>query len=338
MGTEKRKIDSIQKILLGGLKQKIHIKTEDDSLPVLLFLHGGPGLPDRYAVMSSHNDLLDTFTLVAWDQRGTGGSRWGAKKESLTIQRLTDDAAELADFLRKEFKKDKIFIFGESWGTTLGSSLAYHYPEKIAAYVGSGQVVDGPENERLSYEFTMTEAKKAGDEESIKILSGVGPPVNGIYKGGFKGLMAERKIVMKYGGNARKSKGANLKGPRFYILAAKSFFKPDEYSIADLLGILFGATYVCAAMWPEVSGVKNAEAYPEFQMPYFIFHGRYDYTTPAPLVEEYIHTIKAPRKELFWFEESSHMARSEEPEKCKNLLRKLFTEVAEAEREKGVIV
>jgi len=64
-------IDSIEKVLLGEVKQKIHIIGDDDRNPILLFLHGGPGVPDRSGVVRSR-DLQKDFTLVAWDQRGTG--------------------------------------------------------------------------------------------------------------------------------------------------------------------------------------------------------------------------------------------------------------------------
>jgi len=336
METEKRKIEKKQKVLLGGLKQKIHIKTEDDSLPVLLFLHGGPGMPDRHGVMEANTDLLDAFTIVAWDQRGSGGSRWGAKQENLTVERFTDDAAELVDWLCGTFKKDKIFIIGGSWGSVLGSLLVYRYPKKIAAYVGYGQLVDGAENERLSFEFALTEAKKAGDAESVEQLLSVGPPEKGVYKGGMSGLLTQRKIMMRYGGHspkADKEKKQNL-----VVYFAKSLLKSGEYSIGDLLGTMTGASFVLKNMWPQVAGINLAEACPEYKMPYFIFDGRLDSMTPAALVEDYFDRIKAPHKELHWFGNSGHNPIYEEPEAFKKLLREKLNVVAAAERERGAIL
>ena len=56
-------IDINTKIMIGGIKQRIHIKTDDASKPVLLFLHGGPGVCNRHNIMTAHLDLLDTFTI-----------------------------------------------------------------------------------------------------------------------------------------------------------------------------------------------------------------------------------------------------------------------------------
>ena len=78
-------IDEVRKISIGGVGQKIHIRGEKRTNPVLLFLHGGPGISNRDSVVNREKDLCDVFTIVAWDQRGTGGSYWGVKKETLNL-------------------------------------------------------------------------------------------------------------------------------------------------------------------------------------------------------------------------------------------------------------
>ena len=88
-------IDEVRKISIGGVGQKIHIRGEKRTNPVLLFLHGGPGISNRDSVVNREKDLCDVFTIVAWDQRGTGGSYWGVKKETLNLEQLISDAAEL---------------------------------------------------------------------------------------------------------------------------------------------------------------------------------------------------------------------------------------------------
>ena len=61
-------IDEIRRVPLGGVRQKIHIRGEKPENPVLLFLHGGPGISNRDGVMTRDSDLCDA-------SRGISGAR-----------------------------------------------------------------------------------------------------------------------------------------------------------------------------------------------------------------------------------------------------------------------
>ena len=113
--------DRKERITLGGMKQAIHIWGKKAENPVILFLHGGPGVPNRHGMAVNHMDLLDDFTIVAWDQRGTGGSYFGCASETLTLDQLISDCKDLIDYLCETLNKRKIFLLGGSWGTELGT-------------------------------------------------------------------------------------------------------------------------------------------------------------------------------------------------------------------------
>lgn len=313
-------------VVLGGLPQKIHIKSRNAANPVLLFLHGGPGVCNRHTVMTEHEDLTDTFTVVAWDQRGSGGSYRGAALETLTVERLTDDAHELVLWLCKEFGKDKVFVIGGSWGSELGTWLCYRYPDHIAAFVGFGQVVDGAKNEELSYKFAMQAARKAGDARAIESLHRTGPPVGGMYKDGYAGMMAQRRVMMKYGGYSMNK----AKRSYFRAMVVPMLFS-GEYSPADLYGIARGHKTVLEAMWQEVAATNFPKTCTRFEVPYLIFDGRLDQNTPAALVEDYFNLIEAPQKELVWFEKSGHNPMADEAERFKTLLRQRLLAIREKE-------
>lgn len=320
-------IDEKRMVTLGNLPQKIHIKGEDEANPVLLFLHGGPGVCNRHTVMTDHADLAKAFTIVAWDQRGSGGSYYGATRETLTVDQLVEDANELVSWLCERFHKNKIFIIGGSWGSELGTYLAHRHPERIAAYVGFGQVVDGAKNEQISFDFAMTEAVKAGDAKSIAILERVGPPANGVYKGGFDGMMAQRNIMMKYGGYSQSTK------KRSYF---SSFVVPvlcsGEYSVKDIYGLVKGYKYVLTEMWDAVGATNFPETCTKFDVPYFVFDGVLDQNTPASLVQAWFDSIEAPQKELIWFEHSGHNPMGDEPVRFKSLLIDRLTAIQKKEK------
>ncbi len=319
-------IDINTKIKLGGMRQRIHIKTDDTSKPVLLFLHGGPGVCNRHNIMTAHLDLLDSFTIATWDQRGSGGSALGVKDADLTIRRLTDDAAELVEWLCAHFGKDRIFVIGGSWGSVLGTWLVYRYPGKIAAFVGFGQVVDGGKNEELSYRFALDAARAAGDEDSVKKLQAVGPPVRGQYKGAYDGMMAQRRVMMRYGGYSKdRGKRSYFSSMVVPILASR------EYSPADLAGYIIGHRRVLSVMWPEVGAVDFPATCTKFETPFYIFDGRLDMNTPSELVQKWYDMIEAPEKDLIWFEHSGHNPMNDEPEKFKRLLREKLMDIKERE-------
>src|SRR5262245_50412884 len=57
---------------IGGIDQWIAIRGQNRENPVILLLHGGPGI----ALSPMPRDFLwswsETFTVVLWDQRGAG--------------------------------------------------------------------------------------------------------------------------------------------------------------------------------------------------------------------------------------------------------------------------
>jgi pimeloyl-ACP methyl ester carboxylesterase len=102
---------------LGGVEQTVTIRGVDTTKPVLLFLHGGPGMPSSpWATWNNdHADLEQNFVLVHWDQRGAGKSFYEAlTPEDMHIENFVSDTLELTDILRERFDQDKIFLWGHS--------------------------------------------------------------------------------------------------------------------------------------------------------------------------------------------------------------------------------
>jgi hypothetical protein len=55
---------------INGVKQGMFIKGKDITHPVLLYLHGG--MPDYFLTQKYPTGLEDSFTVVWWEQRGSG--------------------------------------------------------------------------------------------------------------------------------------------------------------------------------------------------------------------------------------------------------------------------
>ncbi len=314
-------IDRKERITLGGMKQTIHIWGTKAENPVVLFLHGGPGVPNRHGMAKAHMDLTDDFTIVAWDQRGTGGSYFGCDSATLTLDRLISDCAELIDYLCATLGKKNIFLLGGSWGTELGTFVCQRHGEKVAGYIGYGQVVNGIENENLSYAWVLQKAKEANCAEDIAELEKLGPPVNGCYKPVFEGLMAQRRLLKKYGGVSTKSGG-------YFSSTVLPILKSPELNLLDKIGTAKGYKVCLSQMWESIVRYDFLHECAPFQMPYYIFQGRKDNNTPSALIQEYYDSIVAPDKDLVWFENSAHGPLGEEPAKFKKLMREKFLRIA----------
>ena len=83
----KGRLDSLEKIEIGGIEQWIYMTSNDISKPVLLFLHGGPGYTMLPILHEYNRELEDHFLVVNWDQRGAGLSYSGyIHDDSMTLK------------------------------------------------------------------------------------------------------------------------------------------------------------------------------------------------------------------------------------------------------------
>jgi len=314
-------IDFSESVILGGYPQNIRVRGTCEQNPVLLFLHGGPGAADRHWVLKYQSGLADVCTIVCWDQRGAGKSFSKALAgEKLTIDLMVRDAGELVEYLCRKFNTEKVYIVGHSWGSVLGVLLAQSKPERIAAYVGMGQVVDLDENERLSYKFVLDEARRRGDKKGIRDLERIGEPVDGSY-GSFRNLVTQRNYMSKYGG------GEYNKKETIWSALILPVLKSPEYSFLDLFRYIRGTLFCTKQLFEEMmSTVRLSKTIKKLDVPVYITQGDHDQNTPASLAQKWLDGLQAPHKEWISFEKSAHSPIKEEPELWgKTLREKLFS-------------
>lgn len=287
---------------LGGLDQWVMIRGESLDNPPLILLHGGPGLSETRFFRLFNAPLERSFTLVYWDQRGAGKS-FGTRipRSSMTVEQFLSDLDDLVDAVCERLGTTKVVVFGHSWGSGLGVLYAARHPEKVAAYVGSGQYGDAAEGERASYAFAVAEAERAGNRRVLEKLRAIGPPPHTVDQ-----LFTERTCVTRLEGRM---------GPRAWPGLARVALGVRESSIFDLPRIVRGFRFSLKAMWAEASGLNLLEAAPRLEMPVFFLLGRNDHWVPADVSMSYFEALDAPSKALTWFEHSGHEPFADEPAK-----------------------
>jgi pimeloyl-ACP methyl ester carboxylesterase len=287
---------------LGGLDQWVMIWGESLANPPLILLHGGPGITETVFFRHFNAPLEKSFTVVYWDQRGAGKSfDCAIPKSSMTVDRFIADLNELVEAVCQRVGKNKVAIFGHSWGSALGVLYAARFPEKVAAFVGSGQVGDWPAGESLTYAFALAEAQRLNNRKALKKLLAIGPPPHTA-----KGLWTERKWLHRLEGR---------QGIEALWHLGKIILGQPETSILDLPRTLRGFRFSLDAMWAEVSRLNLLMIAPTLQMPVFFFLGRRDHWVPPEASVAYFDTLTAPSKKLVWFEESGHEPFVDEPAK-----------------------
>lgn len=139
----------------------------------------------------------------------------------------------------KRVGKNKVAIFGHSRGSALGVLYAARFPEKVAAYVGSGQIGDWPAGESSSYAFALDEARRLNNRKALKELRAIGPPP---YPA--SSLWKERTWLQRFEGQLRA---------RALWKMGRIILGGPESSIFDLPNFLRGFRFSLDAMRAEVS-------------------------------------------------------------------------------------
>jgi len=295
-------IAEVHYLTLGGIDQWVMIRGESLDNPPLILLHGGPGFSETHFFRRFNTPLERAFTLVYWDQRGSGKSfDRRIHPSSMTVNQFVADLDELVEVVSRRVGHKKVTIFGHSWGSALGILYAARFPDKVAAYAGSGQIGDWSAAESASYAVALSEAQRRGNRKAVKELLAIGAPP---YPA--SSLWTERTWLQRFDGQL---------GAKALWRMARDFLGQPELSIFDLLALIRGFQFSLFAMWPEVSKLNLIEAVPELKMPVFFFLGRRDHWVPPETSVAYLDVLTAPLKKLVWFEDSGHEPFVDEPSK-----------------------
>jgi pimeloyl-ACP methyl ester carboxylesterase len=301
-------IDERLEIDIGGTKQWISVRGRDRRNPILLMIHGGPASPEMQTSWIWQGDWEDYFTVVQWDQRGAGKSYVANDPEfikpTLSLKQISEDAADVVQYLKHRYSKDKVFVLGHSWGSVVGLTLAHQHPELLYAYIGMGQVVSGLDNERLGYKLTLQLAEKQNNATAIRELKTIAPYPEADGSLPLEKINLERKWSVSFGGLTYGRNGLD-----FYSDLAE--LSPD-YSLADVAAVDKGAEFSLPPLLPDLLKF-NFTAVTEYTCPIFMFEGRYDLTTPSQVTADWFKRVRAPKKKFVWFENSAHMIEIEEP-------------------------
>jgi pimeloyl-ACP methyl ester carboxylesterase len=317
-------LDENGKPLAGSLSEKIHldingveqgmfIQSKDPSHPVLLFLHGGPGMPEYFLTEQYPTGLENDFTVVWWDQRGSGLSyQPGIDPRTMTVEQMVSDTLAVTNYLRDRFHKDKIYLMAHSGGSFLGIQAAARAPELYYAYIGMGQMSFQLQSEVLAYDYMLQRFEADGNTGMARKLAAAPTstwPLPSAYDAVRDDAMHSLGI-----GTTRDMKSV-VTGVFF-----PSWFS-RQYTLGEKISLWRGKVFSMRLLRKQMFTTDLTQKVTELAVPVYFFQGAYDYTCSYRLAKAYLERLNAPVKGFYTFEQSAHSPFFEEPEKVRRILR-----------------
>ncbi len=300
-------------VTIHGVPQGMFIQSRDLNNPVLLFLHGGPGMPEYFITESYPTGLEDHFTVVWWDQRGAGLSYTPALDiETITIEQLIADTIEVTRYLQERFGKEKIYLMGHSGGSYFGIQVAAQAPELYYAYIGIGQMTYQLESERLAYEYMLTAYQANGDTNMLQKLEAAPPTMS----------MPLPLAYDKIRDAAMHSIGIGTTRDMKSVITGvfvPSLLSP-QYTLREKINLWRGKGVSMEVLRNEMFATDLTQQVQIVDIPVYFLHGKYDYTCSYSLARRYFSDLQAPIKGFYTFENSAHSPIFEEPEKLQKIL------------------
>lgn len=285
---------------IGGIRQWVTIKGQDCANPVVLIVHGGPGNPNTPFADQAFGSWTKDFTIVQWDQRGSGktfAASPPAEGERLTVEGLARDGVEVALHATERLGKKKVILMGGSWGSALAVHIAKARPDLFNAYVGTAQFVSFDADLGAGYAKTLSLARQAGDKDSITRLEAIGgPPWKNPRAFGIL-----RRVTRKY-----EALKATPPPSSWFDQPASGYDTPaydaayragEDYSYLEFVGLNGDG------MGTRIDLAKLGT---RFEMPVIMLQGDEDLVTPPDVSRAYFNSLKAPRKAFIRLRRTGH--------------------------------
>lgn len=281
---------------IGGIQQAIKLKGKDISKPILLYLHGAGG--NNFSLIANADKLTsklqEHFVVALWDQREYGKTfEINKSPKPLTVKLIVDDTKEVIDYLLKRFDRKKLYLAGHSMGSVESIYIADKYPELLNAVIEMSPAVNGIESQKIGLSMLKKHFKKINNQRAVKELATIKLPARD-----FESLFIKYIWQTEYDGEHVSDTVREQIKPMM-----KQWMESSAASLSN-----------------EVFEMNFFKQFPSLKCPVYFFVGRKDFTTNATLSEKYYKKLKAPKKELFWFEKSAHGIPDTEPELMQNII------------------
>jgi proline iminopeptidase len=311
-------VAELTRVEVDGHELALMIRGRSDDNPVLLFLAGGPG-GSELGAMRRHSQALERdFVIATFDQRGSGKSYDQLDPaDTMTLDGAVADTVAVTHYLRDRFDEEKVYLVGQSWGTTLGVLAVQQHPELYHAYVGVGQMVSQAATDTMFYDDTLAWARKEGRAELVDTLEANGPPpYTDMLQ--YETALSYEDEVHPYS-HAGNSEGPGQMGENIFV---------REYTLLEQLHVFAGFLDTFSVLYPQLQEIDFRTQATRLEVPVYLAQGRHEAPGRQLLAQEWFEQLRAPAKDLTYFETSGHRPLWEQPAQFHDLMTDVLVETA----------
>jgi pimeloyl-ACP methyl ester carboxylesterase len=300
------------RVNINGVEQGMFIQGKNERNPVLLYLHGG--LPDYFLTPRYPTGLEEMFTIVWWEQRGSGLSYHpDMPPDSVNPEQIVSDTLELTNYLRKRFGQEKIYLMGRSGGTFFGIQAAARAPQLYHAYIAVAQITNQLESERLAHHYMLARYKDEGNTKMVQRLE----------EGSIGDSVPLPKAYLRVRDVAMHGLGVGTTHDMKSVFTG--MFLPSllhrEYTLSEKINLWRGKLFSGSRLWNTQLSTDLTKKVTRLEIPVYFLHGVYDYTVSYPLAKSYFEQLEAAVKGFYTFKQSAHTPFFEEPQKMREIMR-----------------
>ncbi|PCF51582.1 alpha/beta fold hydrolase [Staphylococcus delphini] len=298
-------------LTLNGHRQGVIIESRGTDKPILLVVHGGPGFPLYSFFRAHHIDLTDRYTVVFWDQRGTGMSY---TRETVEMADLISDLYQLIQFLRHHFQQNQVYLMCHSFGTIIGTHAAHRYPEYIAAYIGMGQLGDVFRNEQCILHHLRFLAHEERNQRAIKQLNAIHLTRD------FNQDCQYEKARQRY--TARYHVGFSSRGYSVWRMF-RVMMQTPYYRLMERINIVRGSLSTFEHLTSEMAHTNLNDIAQEIKVPFYILQGVHDMQTTYEDSKAFFEHVGSVEKRFYAFQDTAHAPFVDEPEKMIEIMHEI---------------
>lgn len=291
-------------VIVNGVEH-FFIKYESDpENPVILYVHGGPGLAESLVGWEIAGYTEKFYNWIFYDQRGAGRTYYKSPDGLVEYDDIYKDIDAIVRMLYEHYNK-KIYIMAHNWGTIPAIRYVRDNPEFVAGYIGNCQAVDMVNVAKVRCARIKELALKAGSRRDAKTIDKISDATGGTF---YKDKLTSRQVTKL---NVLLSK-YNIASGTDKQLMRKIPLNP-LYDMVDLK-ILMSGPKISYKLNEYMRQFNLFDEDKDYGVPMMFITGNWDYQYPYTVAAEYMDMITAPYKQMSIIDDASYDAMYDKPE------------------------